>query len=100
MRVPGDAGRDPDQHVLHGPALARDPLEPLEIVERVEHHVADSGLERLAQLAFGFGVPVQIDPCRVEAAPQRQRELAAGGDVARQPLLRQRAVHGGARERL
>ena len=34
------------------PALGRDPLEPVELVERVEHDVADPGLERLRQLGF------------------------------------------------
>ena len=68
--------------------------------KRVEHDVADAGLERLAQLALGLGVAVQVDPRRVEAAAQRERELAAGGDVAGQALLGQHPVDRRAGERL
>ena len=72
MGVAGDARGDPDQHLLAAPALAGDPLEPVELVERVEHDVADAGVERLAQLGVGLGVAVQVDARRVEAAAQRQ----------------------------
>ena len=100
MRVARDAGRDPDQDLLAAAELARDPLEALELVERVEHDVAHTRLERLPQLACGLGVAVQIRAPRIEAAPQRQRELAPGGDVARESLLGERPVDGRARERL
>ena len=73
--VAGDAGSHPDQHPLPRAALGREPLEPLEVVERVEHDVPDARLERLAQLLLGLGVAVQVDPGRVESRLQREREL-------------------------
>ena len=43
---------------------------------------------------------MHVDPRRVEAAAQRQRELAAGGDVAGDPLLGEHAVDRRAGKRL
>ena len=64
-------------------------LESLDVVERVEHHVPDPGVERLSQLALGLGVPVQIDPRRVEAGTERQ--AAPHPRRRRTPALRPRA---------
>ena len=100
MGVAGDAGGDPDQHLLASVKLGRDLLEPLELVERVDHDVADACVERRAQLGDGLGVAVQVGPPRVKARAQRERELSAGGNVARQSLVGERSVDGGARERL
>ena len=47
---PATSGRDPDQHVLTAAALGGDLGQAPQLVEGVEHHVADSGLQRLAQL--------------------------------------------------
>ena len=43
---------------------------------------------------------MEVDPPGVEAAPQRERELATGRHVAGEPLLGEHPVHRGARERL
>jgi hypothetical protein len=43
---------------------------------------------------------VEVDPPRIETAAQRQRKLAAGRDIARQALLGEHPVHGGAGKRL
>jgi hypothetical protein len=57
--------------------LGRDPLEPVEVVQGVEHDVPDPGLDRFAQLALGLGVAVQVDPSRIETRSERQGQLAA-----------------------
>jgi hypothetical protein len=49
--------------------------------------VADAGLDRRAQLILRFGVSVEVDPPRFKACAQRERELSARRDVARQALL-------------
>ena len=54
--------------------------------------------QRLAQLRLGLGVAVQVDPRRIEAAAQRERQLAAGGHIAREPLRGEQPVDGRARE--
>ena len=54
MGVAGDVRGDPDQHLLRRRAPRSDPLQPLELVERVEHDVADAGAQRLAQLGLGL----------------------------------------------
>ena len=89
-----DPGRDPDQDPLA--AAGAEPFEPLDLVERVDDHVADAGLERLLQLGLGLVVAVHVDPLRLEPAAQRQVQLAAGGDVAGEPLLGEQPVGGGA----
>src|SRR5437588_7403016 len=66
--VARDAGRHPDQYLLGGTDLIRQSLEPLQIVERVEYHMAHPGGERLAQLLLGLGVSVEVDPRRIETA--------------------------------
>ena len=91
-----DAGSDPQEHALP----RRHPLEPLELVERVDDDVADAGVERLAQLVLALVVAVQVDALGRASAPQCQVQLAAGGDVAGEPLLHQQAEGRGARERL
>jgi hypothetical protein len=55
VRVPSDVGRDPNQDLLapslgggSGLELRGDPLEPFEVVERVEHDVPHPGLHCLA----------------------------------------------------
>ena len=100
MGDPGHVWRDPNQDLLTGAKLGGERLQAVELVERVQHDVANADLERLAQLAAGLGVSVQVGPRGVKAAGQGQRQLAARGDVARQPVLREHPVHGRAGERL
>ena len=52
----------------------------------------DARLERVAQLALGLVVAVQVDARRVEARGQRHVQLAAGGDVDREALLAQQRI--------
>ena len=92
-----DPGRDPDQHLL---GAVEQPLGQLDLVEGVEDQVADAGLERVAELGLGLVVAVHVDALRVEARAQRHVELAAGGDVDREPLLAHQPVGGGAGQRL
>ena len=82
------------------PALGSDPLETLDVVQRVEHDVPDPGLERELELGLRLGVAVQVDARWIEAAAQRERELAARGDVTGESLLGEHAVDGGAGKRL
>ena len=98
--VARDAGRHPEQDLLGRAERGDDPLEPRHLVERIEHDVPHPGVERLSQLGLGLRVAVKVDPGRIEAAPERERELSAGGDVTGQPLLGEHSVDGGARERL
>ena len=58
------------------------------------------GVEREPQLVLGLVVPVHEDALGLDARPQRQVELAAGGDVDRQPLLVHQPVDGGDGQRL
>ena len=101
MSVAGDPGRDPDQDVLAAGGQERvsgEPGQAVELIERVQHDVADAGGQRLAQLHLGLGVAVHVRPTGVEAGTERQRELAAGRHVAGQSLLCQHAVDGRAGE--
>ncbi len=100
MGVAGDVGGHADQDVLRRPALRSNLFQALDVVQRVEHDVADARLEGKLELGLGLGVAVQVDSSRLEAAPQSQRELAAGGDVARQSLLGKHAIYRRAGERL
>ena len=92
-----DPGRDPDQHVL---GRVEQPLAALDLVEGVEDQVADPGAGGEEDLLVGLVVAVHVDPRRVEAGAQRHVQLAAGGDVDREPLLGEEPVGGGAGQRL
>ena len=92
-----DPGRDPDQDPL-GPV--EQPLGPLDLVEGVEDQVADAAVERVAELGLGLVVAVHVDPRRVEAGGQGHAQLAARGDVDREPLLAHQPVGRGAGKRL
>src|SRR5437763_17159344 len=77
-------GGDPDQDFLTPPLdrgahikPGRDPLEAVEVVEGVEHDVADPGLDGVAQLALRFGVAVQVDSACAKASFGRARQFAA-----------------------
>ena len=60
----------------------------------------DPGLDRASQLGLRLVVAVQVDPPGLEARPERHVQLAARGDVDREPLLAQHPVGGGERGRL
>jgi hypothetical protein len=96
VRVRLDPGRHAQHHALPGGHL----LEPVELVERVDHDAADARLERVLELGDGLVVAVEVDPLGGEAAAQREEQLAARRDVARQPLLGEQPVGGRAGERL
>ena len=100
--VAGDARGDPDQHLLPAAAeLGRDPLQPVELVAASRARCGRRPRSSASRSSdVGLGVAVQVDPRRVEAAPQRQGQLAARGDVAGQPLLGEQPVDRGARKRL
>jgi hypothetical protein len=98
--VAADVGRDPDQHVLNVAARRGHALEPLGVVQRVEHDVSHAGVQRELQLVDRLGVAVDVDAGRLEAGAERHRQLAAGSDVTREPLLGQHPQDGRARERL
>ena len=76
------------------------PLAALDLVEGVEDQMADAGARGEEDLLVALVVAVHVDPRRVEAGAQRDVQLAAGGDVDREPLLGEEPVGGGAGERL
>ena len=75
-------------------------LQAVHLVEVVDHHEAHAVAQRRSQLLLGLSVAVHHHPLRGEPGVQREVQLTAGGDVAPQPLLRERAQHRGAGERL
>ncbi len=50
VRLTEDVGRDADQDILGGGPLGRHLLEPVGVIQRVEHDVADAGIERELEL--------------------------------------------------
>ena len=94
VRVAAHVGRDADEHRLRAPRspsapVGDQPLQALDLVEVVDHDQPDAVAQRHPQLGLGLGVAVQHDPLGREARVQRQVQLAAGGDVAPQALLRE-----------
>ena len=98
MGLGPDARGDAQQHLL-GPA-GGDPLEPVDLVERVDDDVADAAGQRVLQLGRGLVVAVHVDPLGIEAGAQREVQLAAGRDVAGQSGLGEDPQRRGAGERL
>ena len=80
--------------------LVEQPLAALDLVEGVEDQVADAGAGGEEDLLVALVVAVHVDAVGVEAGAQRHVQLAAGGDVDREPLLGEEPVGGGAGERL
>ncbi len=86
-------GGHPHHHRLRpGERACRDQLggdlgEPLDLDERVEHDPSDALVHRSAQLGVRLVVAVVADPLRVEARPQRHRQLAGGAHVEVEALL-------------
>ena len=94
-----DAGDDPHQTRLHV-APRHEALEPVDVVEVVDHDQAHAVRDGHYQLFVGLGVAVQDQRGRVGARLQRGQDLAAAGDVDVQALLDHHSLNGGARERL
>ena len=63
-------------------------LQPLDLLERVDDEVADAGVEAGLDLGHRLVVAVEVDALRREAGGAGGGQLAAGGDVQRQALLR------------
>ena len=95
-----DADGDPHENVLDDAGRAGDRVEAFDLGHRVEHDVADPGLDGRRQLVDGFVVAVQRDPLGREVGVQRDGQFAAAGHVERQALLVDPARHLGAQERL
>jgi hypothetical protein len=95
-----DADRHAHQHVLHGALVASDPVQPDDLVERVQHDRADSDRHPRGELGGRFVVAVQGDPLGREVRAQRDLELAATAHVQRQPLLGDPSGHLDGQERL
>ena len=92
-----DPRGDTDQHRLR---FLEQPLAALDLVERVEDQVADASAGGEEDLRVGLVVAVHVDAVGVEAGAERHVQLAAGGDVDREPLLGEEPVGGGAGQRL
>ena len=95
-----DADRHPHQHVLHAAVVAGDPVQPGDLVVRVQHDRADAGRDSRGELGGRLVVAVQRDPLGREVRTQRDRQLAAAAHVQRQPLLGDPAGHLNGQERL
>ena len=100
MGVRFDADGDPHENVLNDAGRTGDLVEAFDLGHRVEHHMADAGLDGSRQLVDGFVVAVQRDSLGRKAGVQRDGQFAAAGHVKRQALLIDPARHLGAQERL
>ena len=94
-----DAGDDPHQTRLHVPPR-HEALEPVDVVEVVDHDEAHAMRDGHYQLFVGLGVAVQDQLGRIDARLERGQDLATAGDVDVQALLDHHPLNGGARERL
>jgi len=96
--LPLHVGRDTHQHLLLGAGAGRlvgkQPLQPVDLVEVVDGDQADAGAQRHSKLRLGLGVSVEHDSPRRESRRQRKVQLAAGGDVTPEALLREQSQHG------
>ena len=75
-------------------------VERRDLLERVDHEVADAGVEAELDLGGRLVVAVEVDAPRREAGGAGGGQLAAGGDVEREALLRHELAHRPAAERL
>ena len=91
------AGDHAHEHAL---LVAHEALEAVDVVEVVDHHRADAGVDRAPEVLVGLRVAVQVDVRGVDARRQRVDQLAGAGDVAAQALLGDRAQDRRARARL
>ena len=95
-----DAGGDAHEHARGPPELGGHRRQPLDLVEGVDDDPADAELDGPLELAERLVVAVEADPLHREARARGHRQLAAGADVEREPVLGQPARHGRAEERL
>ena len=91
------AGDDPHQARLH---LARrhDALEPVDVVEVVDHDQTHAAADGQFDLLVGLGIAVHDEPGGIGARGDGGQDLAAAGHVEVQPLLGHHSLNCGARE--
>ena len=104
VRLAAHVRRDADQHrpgaLRRGP-LGSQPLEAVDVVEVVDHDQADAGARApSAARRSDWALPCMHDPLGSKAGAQREVQLAGGGDVTPEALLREQRHHGGAGKRL
>ena len=95
VRARVHARGDPQHHGLRGAALAREPVQRVQLVVVVDDDPPHAGVERLLELVDPLGVAVETDLLGRHPASQRGVELAAGDDVHAQPLLNEDARERG-----
>ena len=95
-----DPRRHPDQDLLLPPGGGTEPVEALDLGDRIADHMADAVLDHLAQFGRRLVVAVHVDQRRVEPRPQRGRQLAVRRDVDRKPLGLEDTLDRGDRRRL
>ena len=76
-----DAGSHAHHHALRAAA------QTLDLVEGVDHDVADAALDRVVELGRRLVVAVHVQPLGIHPRRKRQVELAAGGHVGGQALV-------------
>ena len=85
MGVRLDADGHPHQNVLDDARRTGDGVQALDLDHRVQHDVADPGLDRGGELVDRFVVAVQRDSLGREVGVQRDGELAAGATSSDRP---------------
>ena len=68
--------------------------------KRVDDHVTDAGLDRVAELGLGLVVAVHVDAGRVEPGAKRHVELATRGDIDGEAELGEQPLDRGDRRSL
>jgi hypothetical protein len=76
-----DTDGDPHENVLDDARFTGDLVEAFNLGHRVEHDVANSGLDGRGQLVDGFVVAVQGDSLGGEAGVERDGQFTAAGHV-------------------
>ena len=94
-----DARDDADQARLLTPSR-NNSLEPVDVVEVVDHDQADAVLDGQFEFLVCLGVAVQHQPSGIGAGLQRGQDLAATGDVEVQTFFGHHSLNGRARARL
>ena len=100
-----DPGGDPEQHLGGGAAGGAQAgggqgVEPVELVETVDHDAAHPGLDGLAQLIDRLVVAVEHQPVGGDPSAETDMELSPAGHVDTETLLVGQAGHGPAEEGL
>ncbi len=91
-----DARGHPHEHLT----AVVDPLESVELPERVRYDDPHAGVARRGELGIALVVPVEDEPLGREAGVQRDMQLSSGRHVQLEPLLRDQLGHRDAQERL